>query len=805
MENMNKRTILAVLLTALLIVLGVASAISCESETEIPAISKDQAIAILVSEIIEPAAEYKGISASMLSQPLRNGDVVTSEGGQTYSINANTWFTFIDDDPLAFFAHDCRYVLINAQTGSYDVKNETWPPEINNLSMWDMRNLDRGTLIGLYSILDSAIPVSGSLSQAPRGDYGDAPDGQDAYYGVRGRYPTLFGTTNNQLGRPGAHALNIGEETLGVHVSAEADATDPADPDGVPNLVDADSDERIFVVVDGAQAKLAFTATVAPNAPDVTRYANALIDFDQNGSWSARTYGTEWVVVNLAVDAAPGSAETVITPWFSWGNKAVLPSPVWMRLLLSRENVDQALFANVGGWDGSGQFEYGEVEDYFVFLTDKAALVGYTRWPPAPGQPPQGDGKLPPGGGGEPPGPRQGPCGYDINYYVVIISGGDSAGDLAEGHTIVQDSVDAMAALASDQGYVAMGNLEPGNNSLSDIGDAFDRLAANVKCGDHVLVYICGHGYAAGGIALKNASGTTQEVLGTTDGDSEDNSLEDFLNKIPPCPDEDCETPGKCCHVTVIIESCFAGNFNVPGVTGQGRTVIGTSADTSSYATYPGGGIYTQGFDEDSRDSASDADEDGYVNPLEAHVSAVAAVDVFNDNHQKSQTPWTNSQECECKCPCKPSIDGDKWVWDGISGRWVDEIQANPGQLVRFRLEVENDGKCRNVTEPKMVDELPSCLQYIQGSALVLFDGRGQPRAPEIGPGQTGLQLVWDLRDVTLAPGETIAIEFDAIAVEPGPNENMLAASAKCSVDPSIVVSDQDTATVNVLSSPPRT
>ena len=652
--------------------------------------------------------------------------------------------------------------------------------------------------------MDSAVPIAGSPSQAPRGDYGDAPDGQDAYYGVSGRYPTLFNTTNSQFGRPGGHTLNIGEETLGVNVSAEVDANDPADPDGVPNLVDADSDERIFVIVEGAQAKLAFTVTVAPNVPDVTRYANAVIDFDQSGNWSAGTYGTEWVVVNLGIDIDPGSSETVITPWFSWGNKPVLPSPVWMRLLLAREEVGQSLFANVGGWDGSGQFEYGEVEDYFAFLTDKPSLPEYTRWPPVPKKPPGGDGKPPPGGGGQPPGPTKGPCGYDINYYVIIISGGDSSKDLAKGTPFVQESVDTMAGLAGQQGYQSVGNLGPGNNSLSDIGQAFDQLAANVKCGDHVLIYICGHGKKEGGIALKDASGNTQETLGTKDGDNKDNSLEDFLNKIPPCPDEDCETPGKCCSVTVIIESCYAGNFNVPGVTGQGRTVVGTSTNTPSWATYPGGGVYTQGFDKDSRDSASDTNQDGNVDPAEANETANDAVDANNSKQGKSQKPWSSNQQCECKCPCKPGIDGEKWVWSDVSQDWVDGINASPGQPVTFRLEIENDGKCRDILALQVTDFLPGCLDY-EGGATIFYNGKKHGSRPpdEINQSEMGLQLVWDLDEIeSLAPGESIAIEYDATAVYPGGNVNQLLCSAHCAVDYSVVVSDQDTATVMVI--PPQ-
>lgn len=54
----------------------------------------------------------------------------------------------------------------------------------------------------------------------------------------------------------------------------------------------------------------------------------------------------------------------------------------------------------------------------------------------------------------------------------------------------------------------------------------------------------------------------------------------------------------------------------------------------------------------------------------------------------------------------------------------------------------------------------------------------------------------------SLAPGESIAIEYDATAVYPGANVNLLLASAHCAVDYSVVVSDQDTATVMVV--PPQ-
>ena len=82
-----------------------------------PGIGMWDAIEILVSEIIPPAAAYDRISAFMLSEPLQNGDVVSSASGEDYPIDINTWFIFIDDAPQALYAHATRYVFMDAGDG----------------------------------------------------------------------------------------------------------------------------------------------------------------------------------------------------------------------------------------------------------------------------------------------------------------------------------------------------------------------------------------------------------------------------------------------------------------------------------------------------------------------------------------------------------------------------------------------------------------------------------------------------------------------------------------------------------------
>ncbi len=760
--------------------------------SSLPLIGAWDAIEILVGEIIPPASAYERISAFMLSEPLEAGDVVSSDSGTDYPINTNTWFIFIDDNPEAFYAHGTRYVFMDAVTADYDIVNESWPPDINGFSMWDTQNVDRGHLIEVYSILDNPAPISGSTSNAPEGDYGDAPDGQlDVYYGIVGNFPTLFNTTNSHFGRPGGHTLNVGEETLGINVSAEVDAIDPNDPDGVPNLVDADSDERMYVIMEGTQARLAFTVTVSSNAPDVTRYANALIDFDQSGNWSTGLHGVEWVVVNLEIDIDPGDSETIITPEFSWGNQLVPTSEVWMRVALTREEVEETLFANVGGWDGSGQFGYGEIEDKFVFLTDSP--------PPPDGEE---DGPTPPPP--PPPGPPNGPCGYEINYYAIIISCGDKYKHIAQGIPIAQAASSSMESLAQDQGYTVVASLGPGKagasqTSLANIGAAFDNLAAQVKCGDYVMIYICGHSGETGGIILYNSKGVkTGEELTPT-------ALGNILDKIPACPNQNCTLVGSCCHVSVIIETCYAGKFNDPAVIGEGRVVMGSSTNTPSQGIYPGGGVYTAGFVSDSRDPQSDksAPPDGTVDPTEAHASADEAVQENPQSKKRGQESWKSGKWCECKCPCQASIDVEKWVWYDPFEEWVDAIEVPSGQLVQFRLEIENDGVCRDIIEIEVVDLLPYCLEYAN-EAILYYKGIPYQRPPDvINQTADGLELTWYLEEILfLSPEESIVIEYSAYAVSEGANINWLYGTARCSYDPTNVVDDQSSATVWVITPP---
>jgi GEVED domain-containing protein/Big-like domain-containing protein len=227
----------------------------------------------------------------------------------------------------------------------------------------------------------STISGAGLLTADPNAvvaDYGDAPDGLPSQYpsGITARFPTQY--VNN-----GAHHLDVTDSAFGplktdgtLSVSAEKDATDKADPDGIQNIDQpgGDSDHDAFddglttpMLAAGGSNKISFLASVAAAAPKQTRYVNMLADWDQNGAWSDSGGTTEWIVQNMAIDVDPGTTALLTTPEFLAG---ATTDNVWLRMTMSDTPIDATAFAT--GWDGTGEFAKGETEDYL--LRDHVAI-----------------------------------------------------------------------------------------------------------------------------------------------------------------------------------------------------------------------------------------------------------------------------------------------------------------------------------------------------------------------------------------------------------------------------------------------
>jgi hypothetical protein len=154
----------------------------------------------------------------------------------------------------------------------------------------------------------------------------------------------------------------------------EIDAIDPADPDGVANLTNADSDDGItnfFVALTAIPPPTVLTVRINGIDGGVF-FINVLIDLDMDGEWSGTGANAEpeWVVQNFPVSVSPGE-NIVRLPPFAFANGNRLPDGAWMRIALTKEMVDGT------DWDGSGSFSSGEVEDHIISIP----LVGGKRIP----------------------------------------------------------------------------------------------------------------------------------------------------------------------------------------------------------------------------------------------------------------------------------------------------------------------------------------------------------------------------------------------------------------------------------------
>ena len=287
---------------------------------------------ILAARVLRPSRGRKETAAFLIPTPLAPGSVVErdrEDAPKRYPISISTYFAFVDDDPCALFGHRVRYVFIDATTGKVKVRRDKWWPRVNGTAIYLLPT------VRAYAQIPHPLPL-GMTDDAggPRGDFGDAPDGADAYPGVPGKFPTRFATVNSVLGRPGGYVAMAGPDTIGRNVSKERGAADPADPDRVPNLVDADKDERMFLFVNDTgplpTLRLAFDVTLR-QAPGVTRYVNVLIDRNHDGRWRASGAGDEWVVANLPVGSIPGR-KTVLTDELPFA----LTDTAWARVALTR-------------------------------------------------------------------------------------------------------------------------------------------------------------------------------------------------------------------------------------------------------------------------------------------------------------------------------------------------------------------------------------------------------------------------------------------------------------------------------------
>ncbi len=113
-------------------------------------LSRDQAIGILIEQVITPIAYEDYYMAFGPQHMLTTDDIVEPEvlGGQPYpgmgkDIQGPTWFFWVDTDKWARFAHWVHFVYIDASHpnptigNGIIVENQGWWPNINSVDYLD--------------------------------------------------------------------------------------------------------------------------------------------------------------------------------------------------------------------------------------------------------------------------------------------------------------------------------------------------------------------------------------------------------------------------------------------------------------------------------------------------------------------------------------------------------------------------------------------------------------------------------------------------------------------------------------------
>jgi hypothetical protein len=260
----------------------------------------------------------------------------------------------------------------------------------------------KGKIIGIFVcmlLIATVLPATGIVNESDlvtylgvrqERDFGDAPEGDNAIaypsLGVLGSFPTCKTT-----GPSGWVQHDNYGGYFGPGVDFESDGNGGLCPGGfppydqdecfqdgdagliIPEPFTIDSALNVVPCPAGNGTALGFVGQTAvwgtdidihvhntmPNHPPyVIGYVNLLIDWNQNGVWGDPG---EHVLVNFVVPALyVGLLSALGPPSFTIGSN---PGYVWVRFSITESPVPQ-------DWDGEGDFEDGESEDY-LFLIDE--------------------------------------------------------------------------------------------------------------------------------------------------------------------------------------------------------------------------------------------------------------------------------------------------------------------------------------------------------------------------------------------------------------------------------------------------
>jgi len=680
------------------------------------------------------ASEHGDWTAYAVSSPVRKAappmPVEFEEDEETYNLSGDSYFIFLDYYADAEFAHDVSFVMYSKSSGKRSAYDYQWWPEWDDESLIEHEVSGDITIERIYPtrefMLEGEEADGGDKASAPSADYGDAPDDSAAYIGVVGKFPTRYDTANSDGSKPGAHALNVGYEMIGDGVSAEEGVFDSSDPDGIQNAFDTDYDDGVITILkitSSGKVYLKFWLKVktSKDAPKGTRYINILVDTNMDGAWKEWSGHEEWVVKNMEIELSAGETKGIMTDEFELPllDDPDFASAFWARAVLSRSPVDPSDYTDKS-WDGSGEFEYGEVEDFYVtFLPwtgpDPDADVGINgfkkpRIPPPPA----------PGGGDDDDDACEFYCEpdhlpVDIECKAFVVNAGDRPGAswMYKGSQIAKKFFEERYGESNVEYY-----NKPRQKALMD---ALKDFLNSINCSDRFFIYIVGHGGKSGGgyIRLQKDG----KMFKSSD-------LVSLLRSISPCCQTapcdyyagECEEAKKHCDLNVLIQGCYSGKFVDAAKRGGMNIMSSASKKKVSFGARSGNGsaysnAFWAAFDPKNKKAADTDPKDGKVSFAEA---AKYAEEHHDDENKKNSDPQS-SLEAGCDCECDHLEGGGGEDEEGDVFGWMSgESYSGYGEvdLVGYFWHQTGDKLIKvrwtlNDSPPYPGSSLPGLIQYV--------------------------------------------------------------------------------------------
>jgi hypothetical protein len=168
----NRISKLFFLLLFLFLFLGLCIVTCSRHDAVEPPTNAEEFIQIIIDRF-DTEGQNGAWTAYVLSSPLSESDqvspAVTEEDAKSaassFTPDGDYWFSYIDEDPFAQFAHTVRYFYIDADSGVVTEEESQWWPEINGQALFasghDLRKVyapvpDDGNVPLSYDIFDSS-------------------------------------------------------------------------------------------------------------------------------------------------------------------------------------------------------------------------------------------------------------------------------------------------------------------------------------------------------------------------------------------------------------------------------------------------------------------------------------------------------------------------------------------------------------------------------------------------------------------------------------------------------------------------